>query len=307
MAVSGVKCFNCDMWEIREASSVPDDYICRKCTQLQLLADRVDRLEQQLDALRSTMMAESIIDRSFRDVVTPKVPVDRWVTARKGRQSVQESPVAIPLSNRYTVLDTVGGDGLPEENSSSQGSGTTTGSAAQRDGPRHRRAIVIGDSIVRGADRRFCGRERDSRMVCCLPGARVKDVSERAWDILKGEGEQPEVVVHIGTNDVGRKSEEVLQGEFRELGSKLKKRTSRVVISGLLPVPRASEVRNRKIVKINTWLKSWCRREGFRYLDNWALFQGRWDLYRKDGLHLNWRGTNILAGGFARVTRVGLN
>jgi len=109
MSVSVVKCCTCDMWETRDASSVSDDYICKKCTQLQLLTDRKDRLEQRLDALRSMKVAERVIDRCFRDVMTSKVQADRWVTARRGRQSVQESPVTVPLSNKYTVLDTVGG------------------------------------------------------------------------------------------------------------------------------------------------------------------------------------------------------
>ena len=117
----------------------------------------------------------------------------------------------------------------------------------------------------------------------------------------------PDVVVHVGTNDVGRMSEGVLLREFRELGVKLKGRTSRVTISGLLPVPRASEAKNRMIMHINTRLRAWCRTEGFRFLDNWTLFQGRWDLFRRDGLHLNWRGTNILAGKFASAARGGLN
>ena len=68
--------------------------------------------------------------------------------------------------------------------------------------------------LIRGTDRSFCGRVRDSRIVCCLPGARVKDISERFQDILKGEGEQPEVVVHIGTNNIGRKRDEVLKYEY---------------------------------------------------------------------------------------------
>eukprot|EP00061_Rhincodon_typus_P010747 g35270.t1 len=39
-------------------------------------------------------------------------------------------------------------------------------------------------------------------MVCCLPGARVLDVSEWVQDILKREGKQTEVIVHIDTNDI---------------------------------------------------------------------------------------------------------
>ena len=100
-------------------------------------------------------------------------------------------------------------------------------------------------------------------MVCCLPGARVRDASDHVHCVLKWEGDQPDVVVNIGTNDVGRKSEEVLKSEYRELGRKLKSRPPRVVISGLLPVPSASEGRSRMLGRMNTWLRNWCRGHGF--------------------------------------------
>lgn len=75
----------------------------------------------------------------------------------------------------------------------------------------------------------------------------------------------------------------------------------------MLPSPCASEGRNREIRDLNVWLRGWCREQGFRFIDHWDLFWGRGDLYKRDGLHLNWRGTDILAGRFARATRVGLN
>eukprot|EP00061_Rhincodon_typus_P012576 g38397.t1 len=45
-----------------------------------------------------------------------------------------------------------------------------------------------------------------------------QDVSERLPDILKGEAEQPAIIVHIGTNDIGRHLDVVLRNEYRELG-----------------------------------------------------------------------------------------
>eukprot|EP00061_Rhincodon_typus_P018443 g47612.t1 len=90
----------------------------------------MDRLERQLDALRNKRVAESIIDNSFRDVVTPKVQADRWMTGRS-------------IGSSYYLQDGM-----------------------------------------------------------LSPGARVQDVSEQAESSLKGEGEQPEVVVYIGTNDI---------------------------------------------------------------------------------------------------------
>eukprot|EP00061_Rhincodon_typus_P003857 g21135.t1 len=57
----------------------------------------------------------------------------------------------------------------------------------------------------------------------------VTPKNEGSW----GEGEQPAVMVHIGTDDVGRKRTQNVRNKYRELGWKLKSRTNRVVISGL--------------------------------------------------------------------------
>eukprot|EP00061_Rhincodon_typus_P000947 g13257.t1 len=105
------------MWEVRDTAGVPSDFTCEKCTQLQLLKNRVTELELQLDELWIIREAEGVIERSYREVVTLKVQEKgSWVTVRKGkgnRQTVQGSPVAVPLNKKYTVLDTVAGDDLP--------------------------------------------------------------------------------------------------------------------------------------------------------------------------------------------------
>ncbi|XP_069750301.1 uncharacterized protein [Narcine bancroftii] len=212
-------------------------------------------------------------------------------------------PVNIPLSNRYILLDAVEGDDLTEAGSSDQVAGTEPGMVDQKV---KRNAVVIGDSIVRNTDRRFCEPDRYARMVCCLPGARVRDISNRVQGILKGEGKQPDVLVHVGTNDIDKK-EEVLKKDYRELGQKLRNRTARVVISGLLPVPSATEDKNGRLRKMNVWLRGWCKGQGFGFLDHWDLFWGRHDLYKKDGLHLNLKGVNILAARFSTAVRCGLN
>ena len=309
MSVRAACCSRCRMWEILESPSLPDVHICARCAELQLLRDRVRELELQIDDLRLVRESEEVIERSYRQVVTPgPQEADRWVTVRKGKRQVLEStPVAVPLDNKYSCLSTVGGDSLPGGSDSGRASGTEDGPVAQKGRDRRKRAIVIGDSIVRGSDRRFCGGDRESRMVVCLPGARVRDVSDRVQDILKWEGKEPEVVVHIGTNDIGRKGEEVLKQEYKELGWQIRRRTAKVVISGLLPVPRDSERRNGIRWRMNAWLRDWSRGQGFKFMDHWDLFWGRRDLFKKDGLHLNPRGTNILAGRFARATGQTLN
>ena len=302
------RCSSCKMCKVWEGDNIPADYICNKCIRLQLLEARVTELQLEIDGLRSIREAEKVIDCSYKEINTPKT-IGKWETKRKTgkKQIVQGSPEEVTLSNSYSLLDAGEGDDLQEVSSGVQVSGTESVPVAKKVRGEKSGTVLIGDSLVRGTDRRFCGRNRDTRWVCCLPGARVSDVSERISQVLKGEGEQPQVVVHIGTNDLGRKRDKDVRQAFKDLGCKLKGRTNRVVISGLLPAPRDSEMRNREREELNTWLKGWCRWEGFSFLDNWGSFWGKWDLYKQDGLHLNLRGTNILGARFANVTVGGLN
>eukprot|EP00061_Rhincodon_typus_P000667 g12385.t1 len=87
------------MWEVMVTSGVPSDFTCEKCTQLQLLTNRIRELELELDELR--IMNSGVIEKSYKEVVIPKVQEKgSRVNVRKGkgnRQTVQGSPVAVPL------------------------------------------------------------------------------------------------------------------------------------------------------------------------------------------------------------------
>jgi len=50
----------------------------------------------------------------------------------------------------------------------------TTASAKKK-----RRVIVIGDSLLRGTEGLICRPDPSNREVCCLPGARVRDVAKK--------------------------------------------------------------------------------------------------------------------------------
>ena len=112
--------------------------------------------------------------------------------------------------------------------------------------------------------------------------------------LLDGAGEDPAVMVHIGTNDNVRGRWNALQNDFRDLGTILKKRTSKAVFSEMLPVPGATPERQQELGALNKWLRNWCRKEGFGFLENWADFSYRYWLYTRDGLHLNEEGAALL-------------
>eukprot|EP00061_Rhincodon_typus_P000203 g10896.t1 len=99
MEARAVACSSCGIWEVRVTTSVPSDFTCKKCIQLQLLTNRVRELELELDELQIIRKAEGVIERSYKEVVTPKVQEKgSRVTVRKGkgnRQTVQGSPVAV--------------------------------------------------------------------------------------------------------------------------------------------------------------------------------------------------------------------
>ncbi|MGH0164410.1 UNVERIFIED_CONTAM: hypothetical protein FKN15_046840 [Acipenser sinensis] len=154
--------------------------------------------------------------------------------------------------------------------------------------------MIVGDSILRNTASSVRSLDPLTTTVCCLPGASVKHITENVDRLLEQTGDDPVVVVHIGTNNIGRDRPRSLQNKFRELGRKLKDKTKTVVFSGILPAPCKGPYGQLEIQNHNAWLKSWCTQEGFTFLEHWTTFYNKDYLYRWDGLHLNRKGTNLL-------------
>ncbi|VEL31290.1 unnamed protein product [Protopolystoma xenopodis] len=232
----------------------------------------------------------------------------RFVTVKRGSRG-QKSRGAGPQfvqNSKFAVLAEDAGEENSElacmeqadSRSTPGGSGSNTGGGGSA--RKERQVLVIGDSIIRKVDRVICRKAPTCRTVCCLPGARVRHVVERVDRLLGGAGEDPAVLVHIGTNDKVRGGGEVLKNDFKKLGSKLRARTSKVIFSEILPEPRATLRRQRERREINAWLKDWCREEGFGFLENWADFSVGYRLFARDGLHLNDDGAAVLGEKMAR-------
>eukprot|EP00061_Rhincodon_typus_P009532 g33110.t1 len=84
----------------------------------------------------------------------------------------------------------------------------TVAQEANQEGGAKRQVVVVGDSIIMGIDGILCKHDQESHMVCCVPGARLRDISDWLERILEREGEDPAVVVHIGTNNIGKTRKE---------------------------------------------------------------------------------------------------
>eukprot|EP00061_Rhincodon_typus_P013281 g39559.t1 len=85
--------------------------MCRKLSQLQKLELQVSEFEQRLETLWCIHEAQSYVDSTFREMVTPQLKGleerREWVTtkqSRKNRQVVQEAH-GVPFTNQYSVLE----------------------------------------------------------------------------------------------------------------------------------------------------------------------------------------------------------
>lgn len=83
-------------------------------------------------------------------------------------------------------------------------------------------------------------------MASLAPGSRMSQIGCRIFSCGRVSSQRSLLT------SVGRKSSEVLKSEYRKAGKRLKSRTSRVEVSGLLPVSCDSERRNSRIDQMNT-------------------------------------------------------
>ena len=164
-----------------------------------------------------------------------------------------------------------------------------------------RRALVVGDSLVRNVDRAFCGGDRLHRTVACFPGAKIEDIESRIDGLTRTRADESMVVlVQIGTNNLVKDSLGVITEKYEKLFVHFRGRKNvRLVVSALLP-----RVGNRgigvKLREVNRWLEGYCRARGVRFLSEWDRFHGDTSMYKKDLLHPSGKGAWALGKEFER-------
>ncbi|CAJ0941587.1 unnamed protein product, partial [Ranitomeya imitator] len=171
---------------------------------------------------------------------------------------------------------------------------------------KQRRVVVVGDSLLRGTEAAICRPDITAREVCCLPGAMIKDVTDRIPKLFSSKDVHPFLLIHVGTNDTARKDLPTICKDFEELGKKVKELDAQVVFSSILPVDGHGTRRWNRILDANNWLRRWCRQQGFGFLDHGVNY---WydGLLARDGLHLNKPGKHTFARRLATLIRRALN
>ncbi|KAM8793368.1 LOW QUALITY PROTEIN: UV excision repair protein RAD23 homolog B-like [Eudromia elegans] len=206
----------------------------------------------------------------------------KWVPVRGGKRTLPwpTSPPPVTMSNRYEALD------LGEQTDEDADQGPPRGpSAGRQSGPsikvappkekrsswKKRRVIVVGDSLLQGTEAPICRPDPLSREVCCLPGARIRDVTERLPRLVRKGDYYPLLLFHVGTKDATRKLAEIKQ-DYRALGTAVKGMGAQVMFSSILPMSRMDSRRRRQILQINNCLRRWSWQQGFGFYDHGTLF-----------------------------------
>ncbi|XP_068782230.1 uncharacterized protein [Struthio camelus] len=291
---------------------------CVRCAVVDQLRHQIKELQEEVSRLRSIREDEREIDRVFSEIVqlrespaptaaevsegsAPCVKVhhnaveEGWklVTSRRRRKALAP-PQDLPLKNKFSALQAEEELGMaPRE---------ATGLADPvpcRNPRKKRRVIVVGDSLLQGTEAPICRPDLLSREVCCLPGARIRDVMERLPRLVHASDYYPLLIFHVGANDMKGKLE-TIKRDFRALGMVVKGLGAQVVFSSILPVRGKDRRRSRRIFQVNSWLRRWCWQQGFGFYDHGTLFEDQ-QLMGRDGIHLTKRGTRVFANRLASL------
>uniref|UniRef100_A0A8C4TF15 SGNH hydrolase-type esterase domain-containing protein n=1 Tax=Erpetoichthys calabaricus TaxID=27687 RepID=A0A8C4TF15_ERPCA len=145
-------------------------------------------------------------------------------------------------------------------------------------------------------------------LICKICRARVRDVLRRALTVYEKHKNRAvgSIVLHAGVNDVRHRQSEILKADFEALIEDTKERTpsARIFISGPLPLIRRSNKYYSHLLGLNNWLKGFCENQNIGFIDNWDLFWERPRFFKRDGLHLNRFGAQVLSENIAKVIRL---
>lgn len=165
--------------------------------------------------------------------------------------------------------------------------------------------VIVGDSIVRHMDK-ACNQEGDVVRLC-YPGSKIEHITERVQNIVSGEGNNPVILTHVGTNNLSKDTSNTMIKKYEGMIDKFRSYCpqAHIVVSGILDRRDNKELR-RGVPRVNKKLQDLCQRKGVEFLDH-SLLTHREGWLSKDKLHLNRRGNMLLGDSFRRSIREGLN
>ena len=166
--------------------------------------------------------------------------------------------------------------------------------------------IVVGDSLLRGTEGPICWPDPTCRKVCCLPGARVRDISRKLPGLIHPSDYYPLLIVQAGNDEVADRSLKAIKNYFRVLGRLIDGAGIQVVFACITTAAGKDTMMTRKAHLTNTWLRGWCKHKNFGFFDHGVVYLAP-GLRSADEYHLFQRGKWVLAQELAGHVNRALN
>ena len=103
------------------------------------------------------------------------------------------------------------------------------------------------------------------REVCCLPGARVRDISRKLPGLIRPSDYYPLLIIKTGIDEIAEKSLRSIKKHFRGLGWVFDGAGVQVVFSSVPSVAGKGTERIQKTHLLNKWLRGWCKHRNFAF------------------------------------------
>ena len=158
--------------------------------------------------------------------------------------------------------------------------------------------LLVGDSLVAREAGRFFSQLRPANRAQAFPGARVKKVTEEVAKLNLHRDST--LLLTVGGNDLFLKnrrcgSSERIVRDFDQLIKTAKSKTSRLIVVGLVPRDYRSGEDYSRAIGVNRRLETLCQSYSIRFIDPWATFYGRVNLFQRDGTHFSSHGARVFA------------
>ena len=242
--------------------------------QVRNLREIVQEVKSENVALRSVLEENGLIGSQ-----------EKWKVvsgAGKLRMKVCKDPLTVPCRNSFSVLQEEGDVQVLKDRK---------GKADEISQPKGKCKIkLIGDSLCR-----YLGERMKTKVSSndCFPGAGVAFVADRIGGLV--ERDSVSCLVVRGNDIHKRRSEEMVKW-YREALQAVRRKGGRAAACGILPRMGHGREWLSRAIGFNRRLESYCRENGFVFVDVWDYFYGKGQMYARDGVHLSRAGTSVLAG-----------
>lgn len=282
---------------------VPSENLSQELAQLELSAivSTVNGLKSSIDYLTSEIKSLREENALLKSTVTSQESCA--CSSRPSRMNSAISPIHRPAIPTNMQIST--GVGLPMEEHCPSDLNVHASTNLQRQVQNSPNNQPVKSLIIGGSTLKHFSPNRLTTPACMTKvqthrGATVGDVTKKMLD-FPGLEESTNIVLHAGTNNIGRQPDTQILGEYHEFIEQTRQYVPqcRITISSILPRPN-DPAANVQIINVNNSLRDLCASNHVNFVDNTPCFLNHAsntpnkDLF-EDNIHIGMNGTRVLA------------